>query len=340
MRQILISPSMISRLMLAGLALVLAALVTGCGYTQVKDSPPSDEPAEEVYYDEPYQDPNEYPTSFPALDPYGRWVPMDQFGWAWRPDVYRDWRPYYHGHWTWSDWGWTWISYEPFGWATYHYGNWVLDPYWGWVWFPGYDWSANRVNWIVYDNYVCWAPMPIHDYMIGDPWMHEYEHAWNVVDVRDFQHFYVGDFGVRDFRPTVYKHESRLKYKAPEVNYVQAQSGVSVTMVNLERQQVPGHDEGLMRVKVPLEKQIEMRELRTRTKKDYDARRKADVDALGKKPRGKQPNVGTQPEVKSKDGSTPSKQQPDSQKKEKDRGTRSKGSKDKSGKQKEKGDGK
>ena len=119
--------------------LLAVAFLSSCstGYTQIKSTPEEDH-----YYEEPYEP--DYPTGFPALDPYGRWVYVQNIGWAWQPDVFRDWRPYYHGHWVWSDYGWTWLSYEPFGWAVYHYGHWVLDPYWGWIWLPGYDWHPHR----------------------------------------------------------------------------------------------------------------------------------------------------------------------------------------------------
>ncbi len=72
------------------------------------------------------------------LDPYGNWVNVPGYGYAWHPLVVEDWAPYRQGRWVWEDWyGWTWVSYEPWGWAPYHYGRWFNEPGYGWCWYPG-----------------------------------------------------------------------------------------------------------------------------------------------------------------------------------------------------------
>lgn len=72
------------------------------------------------------------------LDPYGNWVDVPGYGYAWHPVVVDGWAPYRQGRWVWVDWyGWTWVSYEPWGWAPYHYGRWFFEPAYGWCWYPG-----------------------------------------------------------------------------------------------------------------------------------------------------------------------------------------------------------
>jgi hypothetical protein len=72
------------------------------------------------------------------LDPYGNWVDVPGYGYAWHPVAVDGWAPYRQGRWVWVDWyGWTWVSYEPWGWAPYHYGRWFYEPAYGWCWYPG-----------------------------------------------------------------------------------------------------------------------------------------------------------------------------------------------------------
>jgi hypothetical protein len=96
-----------------------------------------------------------------GLSPYGDWVEMPDYGWAWAPRVDYGWRPYTMGQWVWTDEdGWYWDSDERFGWAAYHYGRWVDDPYYGWIWVPGYEWGPSWVSWRHGNGYVGWAPLP------------------------------------------------------------------------------------------------------------------------------------------------------------------------------------
>ena len=166
------------------MAALTAALLTlsGCTTTYSSAAPPP--PPQ--YYDPP---PPDY-DYFDELSYYGSWVDIHPFGLVWQPLVVAGWRPYHHGHWEWTDWGWMWISYEPFGWATYHYGNWHYDPHWGWIWIPGYEWYPVRVQWIWFDDYVCWTPLPPPGYVIADPWVAHRADMWVVVH---FKHFYSHD---------------------------------------------------------------------------------------------------------------------------------------------------
>jgi len=94
------------------------------------------------------------------LAAYGEWVEVGSWGRAWRPyRVAAGWRPYYLGHWAYSDDGWLWVSDEPFGWATYHYGRWAFEPGWGWIWVPGYEWAPAWVDWRYNEGCVGWFPM-------------------------------------------------------------------------------------------------------------------------------------------------------------------------------------
>jgi hypothetical protein len=95
-----------------------------------------------------------------ALSPYGEWVDVPPYGRVWRPgNVSADWKPYYYGHWEWTDEGWLWASDEPWGWAPYHYGRWTVAPSVGWVWVPGYQWAPAWVSWRFSGAAVGWAPL-------------------------------------------------------------------------------------------------------------------------------------------------------------------------------------
>jgi hypothetical protein len=96
-----------------------------------------------------------------SLSPDGEWFENPSYGWCWTPyDLSPDWRPYYDGHWVYTDYGWSWASNEPWGWATYHYGRWFFDESYGWAWVPGTEWAPAWVAWRDGDDYVGWAPLP------------------------------------------------------------------------------------------------------------------------------------------------------------------------------------
>ena len=96
-----------------------------------------------------------------ALDPYGEWIEVGDYGTCWHPTGVADgWSPYTDGYWSYTDAGWTWVSYEDWGGVTYHYGRWVRVVGVGWVWVPDYEWGPAWVSWRSNDDYVGWAPLP------------------------------------------------------------------------------------------------------------------------------------------------------------------------------------
>jgi hypothetical protein len=136
---------------LMGLALFVAA--TGCasnfGQTDLRASIRS--PGNQVDVSYFHQ----------SLSPYGQWFQDPSNGWCWTPyDVSANWRPYYDGHWEYSDYGWSWASNETWGWAPYHYGRWFFDDAYGWAWVPGTEWAPAWVAWRYGDDCVGWAPLP------------------------------------------------------------------------------------------------------------------------------------------------------------------------------------
>jgi len=51
-----------------------------------------------VSVNEPYTD-----YSIDELDSYGVWNSMPPYGRVWRPNVAREWTPFYYGHWTYAE---------------------------------------------------------------------------------------------------------------------------------------------------------------------------------------------------------------------------------------------
>ena len=159
---------------------------------------------------------------YDALDPYGDWVEVDRYGYAFRPKAARDlsWRPYTDGGWVYTDYGWTWRSEEPFGWATYHYGRWARAPRLGWVWIPGSEWGPAWVSWRRGHDYVGWAPLP------PDAWS---SHGFNAAvdsyyDIGPGLYVFLrtADFGESTYRGRVV---------APEQNVTIINQTVNVTKV-------------------------------------------------------------------------------------------------------------
>ncbi|MEO6848215.1 MAG: DUF6600 domain-containing protein [Chthoniobacterales bacterium] len=95
-----------------------------------------------------------------ALEPYGDWIEVSDYGYCFKPWVDVGWRPYTDGYWASTDEGWLWVSNEDWGGITYHYGRWLNLEDQGWVWVPGYEWAPAWVAWRQSDNYIGWAPLP------------------------------------------------------------------------------------------------------------------------------------------------------------------------------------
>lgn len=120
------------------------------------------------------------------LNGYGDWVYSATYGYVWRPypsaiNSYVDWSPYRYGHWRWiPPYGWVWINDEPWGWATYHHGRWFYDN--GlWYWSPyGYYrysrswWFPALVSINIFNNNVCWYPLPYHCRYYNYNWHHHH----------------------------------------------------------------------------------------------------------------------------------------------------------------------
>ena len=112
---------------------------------------------------QPWNDPSaDYSMFYDSLNPYGRWLNIDGYGYAFRPSLSErsSWRPYVDGRWVSTNQGWAWDSREPFGWACYHYGRWVRLSRQGWVWIPGREWAPAWVSWRSGGGNVGWAPLP------------------------------------------------------------------------------------------------------------------------------------------------------------------------------------
>jgi hypothetical protein len=104
------------------------------------------------------------PTFYKALQPYGAWVNLPDYGWSWQPAVAVSnpaWRPYGdNGQWLYTDSGWYWHSDYSWGWAPFHYGRWHRHSRYGWVWEPDNVWGPSWVSWRYAEGYCGWAPLP------------------------------------------------------------------------------------------------------------------------------------------------------------------------------------
>ena len=99
-------------------------------------------------------------TFYDELSYYGDWVDNPDYGYVWRPNVGRDFRPYYtNGRWAMTEYGNTWVSDYEWGWAPFHYGRWFYDDYDGWVWLPDTVWGPSWVSWRTGGGFYGWAPL-------------------------------------------------------------------------------------------------------------------------------------------------------------------------------------
>lgn len=266
------SPSHRLRSILSPWIVLLAAVALSACSTQYADTGAQDEA--DVYYDDEATYDEGYDTSSPRtdwgmfadLDFYGQWFWVDRYGWTWRPTVVMEWRPFLHGHWIWTEYGWTWVSYEPFGWATCHYGWWAWEFGLGWIWIPDYDWYPARVDWLIFDDYFCWAPLPYPDYYWYDPWIdHDYE-VWCVVEDRYFTREDVGRF----HRPPRFKSRyATLRHRAPERRTVERRVSGGIRPVNIkfETQHMAGHD--FHRMILPPDERARVDERETQQKQSF-----------------------------------------------------------------------
>ena len=172
---------------------------------------------------------NRYCVGSEALDAYGHWVNIPDYGRVWSPAVAAGWVPYRAGRWLWEPyWGWTWISYEPWGWAPYHYGRWLFYRS-SWMWWPGpvEDRDGYRPAWApAYVSFfglrghkdgsldfgfesMGWLPIGPSDHFY--PWYGEFGSHFNEVHVTDAignANANFGFDGVAPLRPS--NHSSNL----------------------------------------------------------------------------------------------------------------------------------
>lgn len=202
---------------------------------------------------------------FADLRFYGSWFDIYPYGWVWRPIVVSDWAPMTQGHWVWTIYGWMWVSYDPFGWATYNYGYWVNDFTFGWVWVPTCEWYPVRCEWLVWDDYVGWAPMPPPGVRFRDPWEEADYESWIVVPTTKFKNVEVSRYRV----PPKFKagsSERTLRREPPQSQMVERITGHTLQATNVTVEKVPFGTQQLTRVVLPADEQAIIDQQRGRMK--------------------------------------------------------------------------
>jgi hypothetical protein len=242
----------------------LATLIFAAGCSQydrelMGDPEPEPAPAQTAEAVAPETEDSLGVGEFNELRYYGQWHYLEPYGWTWRPSVVSDWQPFMQGHWIWSQYGWMWVDYDPWGWATSHYGYWYNDFTLGWVWIPDYTWSPCQCDWLVYDDWISWAPVPPTGVRFKDPW--EGGNAWVSVPVRRFKENDVGDFrATPKFKPE--NDGSNISRGAPDVREIERRGAkFGLTEVQLERRVVGEHE--FAKVKYPAQQEQIIQNRRT-----------------------------------------------------------------------------
>ncbi len=182
---------------------------------------------------------------FDFLSEYGEWVDVEPFGEVWHPDYDAGWAPFYYGHWELCDRGWTWMSYEPFGWLVYHHGNWCYQNDIGWFWIPGYEWEPERVEWISYDEFVGWAPLPPEGYSLPQEFEVYDTHVWNVVHVSDILREDIWRYRLANANEFDLKTAS---HQFPEFRNIELQTGRTITPIKIKFKPVGGGNSKVERI--------------------------------------------------------------------------------------------
>ena len=145
----------------------------------------------DVAYDELPQEVRPY---YRELSTHGRWVWIEDQGYAWTPRyVGSTWRPYHDGYWSYGPSGYFWVSSEPWGWAPYRYGRWSWTGAYGWCWVPGRVFAGAWVAWSWGSIHVGWAPLgywnqPVY---VGGVYHGYYDPAcWTFVSYTHVDHHY------------------------------------------------------------------------------------------------------------------------------------------------------
>ncbi len=234
-------------------------LMTGCGsgdvYYESSNRVPMTTVREEYNIDE--------------LNRYGEWVYLADYGNVWRPFVDLSWKPFYYGHWTYTDEGWAWISYEPFGWIVYHYGNWIYTPEFGWVWIPSYGkWSPARVQWMQYGDYVCWAPLPFKSVLWPRPWEQSNFDVWMVVRTNEFTSENVGQHRVDRTIVQSEPYRGEIILRRPEPRMIQERSGTEIRPVKINREKVVIGKREFGKMRIPNAENIRIEKYRPKVEKE------------------------------------------------------------------------
>jgi hypothetical protein len=215
--------------------------------------------AEAEEYETPYEEEYEYDDPdfafYAELNNYGEWRVIGSYGTVWQPYVTAGWQPYYHGHWAWTNHGWMWVSYERFGWPVYHYGYWVYEPPYGWCWIPGDEWAPCRVTWVVYDNYVSWAPLPPPGVRLADPWSRSRVNVWITVHADRFDEPNVTRYRVKPKYKSSQYMTRVATHQAPDVQTVARFKGRAVPKVNVELEREQTGDRQFERARLPREQE-------------------------------------------------------------------------------------
>jgi hypothetical protein len=188
------------------------------------------------------------------LDSYGEWMTLPPYSQVWKPNVTQDWRPFHYGHWDYTDPNWTWVSYEPYGWIVYHYGNWLHSGTYGWVWIPGNGaWSPAMVEWMSYEDLVCWAPRPPRDVILPRPWERDQQgiDIWDVVHARDFAGDNVGQYRLESSVVRPRDQHVQIINRFPDLKMIEKYTGRPVPNVKIPREPVKVGKQQLHKMQVP-----------------------------------------------------------------------------------------
>jgi len=175
--------------------------------------------------------------SYSELNEWGGWGVHARFGDVWYPYTEPGWAPFTYGNWVWTDRGWLWSSYEPYGWLVFHYGNWYFDDEYGWFWIPGNAWSPARVNWYVYDDYVCWAPTPPRGVIWRAPWETNVTVVWTTVEKKYFLQENIGRHKVA-IRPPSKSGERYVVRHSPDAKVLVEVSNQKFEKIKVQREKV------------------------------------------------------------------------------------------------------
>jgi hypothetical protein len=218
----------------------LAWFISGCSTGQEMQSNTANDNSNYSDYNTPANtsDYDEY--NVDDLNQYGDWVDVNQYGRVWHPSVVNNWQPFTNGHWSFDGNDWVWVSYEPFGWIVYHYGSWEYSPTYGWLWIPARDqWSPARVQWVDYDDNVCWAPLRYNNQNWSEPWDNNNIHPWMVVKMQDFNRENISTYRENKIiRATGNVNQLQIERRQPDVKVVQRYVKEQIPIVKITREPI------------------------------------------------------------------------------------------------------